>query len=72
MTDTMIKVALFLGDHGEKLLLRELIAEKEREVKQERLRGWLEGHCVGCKSCEPDALWCHTAIEKQTELGKET
>jgi hypothetical protein len=34
MTDTMIKVAIFLGDHGEKLLLRELIAEKEQEVKQ--------------------------------------
>jgi hypothetical protein len=36
MTDTMIKVAMFLGDNGEAALSRELFAEIERLLADER------------------------------------
>ena len=46
MTDTMIKVAMFLGDNGEAELSRLLFAEQEAAIKQARaevLAGCISG-----------------------------
>ena len=44
MTDTMIKIAMFLGDNGEAELSRELSAEIERllTAEREKFRGLLD------------------------------
>ena len=36
MTDTMVKVAMFLGDNGEAELSRELFAENEQNIAKAR------------------------------------
>ena len=36
MTDTMVRVAMFLGDNGEAELSRELFAENERNIAKAR------------------------------------